>query len=414
MIGQGLLGILVMVGVAWALSESRSKIPWRLVVSGLALQFILALLLLRVAPVTRALQGLNDVVLALQNATLAGTSFVFGFLGGGAAPYESSYPQNSFVLAFQGLPLILLVSSLSALLFYWRVLPLVVRGFAWALRKTLGIGGAVGVAAAGNIFVGMIEAPLLIRPYLRELDRPGLFMVMTAGMATIAGNMFVLYATILGSVLPDAAGNLLTASVISAPAAIAIAALLVPGRSTGDDRLPDQTPSEAGSSAEAVVNGTLSGVTLVISVAATLVVAVALVALANQLVGLLPDVGGQALSLQRVLGWVLAPAAWLIGIPWTEALLAGELMGTKIVLNELVAYLELAALPDDRLTPESRLILIFGLCGFANFGSLGILLGGLASMIPERRAEIVALGPKSLLAGNLACFMTGAVAGLVT
>ena len=207
MIWQGALGLVVLIGVAWLLSEKRSAVPWRLVASGLALQFALALLLLRVEPVTAALQELNDLVLALQAATLSGTSFVFGFLGGGAAPFEVSYPQNAFVLAFQGLPLILVVSALSALLFYWRVLPLVVQGFAWALRKTLGLGGAVGVAAAGNVFVGMIEAPLLIRPYLKELDRPALFLVMTAGMATIAGNMFVLYATILGPVLPDAAGS---------------------------------------------------------------------------------------------------------------------------------------------------------------------------------------------------------------
>jgi len=401
--------------VAWLLSEKRAAVPWRLVASGLALQFALALLLLRVEPVAAALQRLNDLVLALQKATLSGTSFVFGFLGGGAPPFEVSYPQNAFVLAFQGLPLILVVSALSALLFYWRVLPLVVRGFAWALRKTLGLGGAVGVAAAGNVFVGMIEAPLLIRPYLKELDRPALFLVMTAGMATIAGNMFVLYATILAPVLPDAAGSLLTASVISAPAAVAVAALLVPGRFADDDgAASSDMAEEARSSAEAIVNGTLSGVTLVISVAATLVVAVALVALANQAIGLLPEVGGAALSLQRLLGWALAPVAWLLGIPWSEAVLAGELMGTKIVLNELVAYLQLASLPADGLSPHSRLILTYGLCGFANLGSLGILLGGLGAMVPERRSEIVALGPKSLLSGNLACFMTGAVAGLVT
>lgn len=411
---QGALGLVALVGVAWLLSERRAAVPWRLVASGLVLQFALALLMLRVGPVATALERLNDLVLALQAATVSGTSFVFGFLGGGAAPFEISYPQNAFVLAFQGLPLILVVSALSALLFYWRVLPLVVRGFAWALRKTLGLGGAVGVAAAGNVFVGMIEAPLLIRPYLKELDRPALFLVMTAGMATIAGNMFVLYATILGPVLPDAAGSLLTASVISAPAAVAIAALLVPGRFADDGEELADMADAAGSSAEAIVNGTLSGVTLVISVAATLVVAVALVALANQLIGLLPEVGGAALSLQRLLGWALAPVAWLLGIPWSEAVLAGELMGTKIVLNELVAYLEMAALPADSLSPQSRLILTYGLCGFANLGSLGILLGGLGAMVPERRSEIVALGPKSLLAGTLACFMTGAVAGLVS
>ncbi|MCG8546221.1 MAG: nucleoside:proton symporter [Alphaproteobacteria bacterium] len=410
---QGWLGVVFLLVLPWALSENRAAIPWRLVISGVVLQFALALLLLRVGPVATLLDSVNLVVLALQKSTLSGTAFVFGYLGGGAAPFETTFPENAFILAFQGLPLILLVSALSALLFYWRILPLVVRAFAWALRKTLGLGGAVGVAAAANIFIGMIEAPLLIRPYLRDMDRAGLFLVMTVGMATIAGNMFVLYATILTPVVADAAGNLLTASVISAPAAAAVSALLVPGRLTGEAAELADPANEANSSAEAVINGTIAGTKLVISVAATLIVAIALVGLINQLLALLPAVGGDTLSLQRILGWLLAPVVWLMGIPWSEAPLAGELMGTKIVLNELVAYLEMAALPSDSLSPQSRIILLYGLCGFANLGSLGILLGGLCAMLPERRSEIVALGPKSLLAGVLACFMTGAVAGLV-
>ncbi len=413
MVWQGALGIAVLLGLAWSIGEKRSAVPWRLVAGGLVLQFAVALLLLRVEAVEKAFEAVNRAVLAAQAATQEGTAFVFGYLGGGAPPFETAYPANAFILGFQGLPLILLVSALSALLFHWRVLPLIVRGFAWALRKTLGIGGSVGVAAAANVFVGMIEAPLLIRPYLRDMSRAGLFMVMTVGMATIAGNMFVLYATILAPVVPDAAGNLLTASLISAPAAIAVAALMVPG--TGGDKQAEVSLAggDAGSSMEALVKGTAAGVKLVISVAATLVVAVALVSLVNQLFGLLPAVGGEALSLQRLLGWVLAPVAWLLGVPWSEALLAGELMGTKIVLNELIAYLDLAALPADGLTAQSRLILTYALCGFANLGSLGILLGGLGAMVPERRADIIALGPKSLLSGNLASFLTGAVVGLV-
>lgn len=410
---QGALGIVVLMGLAWALSEGRGKVSWRLVVICVGLQLVLALLLLRAPPVAEALEALNIAVLALQQATLEGTAFVFGYLGGGEPPFDVAFPENSFILAFQGLPLILIVSALSALLFYWGILPFVVRGFAWALRKTLGLGGAVGVAAAANIFVGMIEAPLLIRPYLKNMSRSELYLVMTVGMATIAGNMFVLYATILSSAVPDAAGSLLTATVMSAPAAVAVAALMVPGHLTGEAAELDNPGGDAANSAEAVVNGTLSGITLVISVAATLIVVIALVGLVNQIIGILPDVGGEALSLQRVLGWCMAPLAWLMGIPWTEALVAGELMGTKIVLNELVAYLQLAALPDADLSPQSRLIMIYGLCGFANLGSLGILLGGLCAMVPERRSEIVALGPKTLISGNLACFLTGAMAGLV-
>lgn len=410
---QGALGILVLLGVAWAISENRMGISVRLIVAGVVLQFAIALLLLRVPPVTDVLALLNRAVEAMQQAMLSGTSFVFGYLGGGPAPFEATAPQNAFILATMGLPLILIVSALSALLFYWRVLPAIVRGFAWVLERSLGLGGAVGVAAAGNVFVGMIEAPLLIRPYLRDMNRASLFLVMTVGLATIAGNMFVLYATILSPVVADAAGTLMTASVISAPAAVAIAALMVPGDLTGEAVAQSDPSGAVGSAAEAIVNGTFAGLRLVVGVAAMLVVAIALVALANQVLGLLPDLGGAALTLQRILGWALAPVAWLIGIPWEEAALAGELMGTKIVLNELVAYVEMAALPPSSLSPRSDIILTYALCGFANLGSLGIMLGGLATMVPERRAEIVALGPKALLAGTIACFMTGAVAGLI-
>ena len=402
-----------MLGLAWAVSENRRAISVRVVASAMALQIVLAVLLLRVPPITVALSWLNRAVEALRQATHAGTSFVFGYLGGGPAPFEPTAPQNVFILATQGLPLILIVSALSALLFYWRILPKMVQGFAWLLERTIGIGGAVGVASSANVFVGMIEAPLLIRPYLRDMTRASLFLVMTVGMATIAGNMFVLYATILSPVLSDAAGTLMVASMISAPASVAIAALMVPGDYTGDaveQRGPDE---DATSAAEAIVNGTLNGVRVVVAVAVLLIVAIALVDLTNQVLGLLPEVGGFGLSLQRMLGWLLAPVAWLIGIPWAEAGLAGELMGTKVVLNELVAYLSMAELPEGALSPRSDKILTYALCGFANLGSLGILLGGLATMVPERRAEIVALGPKALIAGIIACFMTGAVAGIL-
>ena len=410
---QAALGLIVLLGFAWAVSEDRRAIPMRVVASAMALQFGLAVLLLRLPPVTAALSWLNKAVEALRQATIAGTSFVFGYLGGGPAPFEPTAPQNGFILATQGLPLILIVSALSALLFYWRILPKIVQGFAWLLERTIGLGGATGVASAANVFVGMIEAPLLIRPYLRDLTRAGLFLVMTVGMATIAGNMFVLYATVLSPVLTDAAGTLMGASVISAPASVAIAALMVPGDYTGDAVEQPGPGEDATSAVEAIVNGTLAGVRIIVAVAAVLIVAIALVHLANLFLSLLPEIGGFRLSLQRILGWLLMPVAWLIGIPWNEAGLAGELMGTKIVLNELVAYLSMAELPADALSPRSATILTYALYGFANLGSLGIMLGGLAALVPERRAEIVALGPKALVAGTVACFMTGAMAGLL-
>jgi CNT family concentrative nucleoside transporter len=414
------LGLLVLAALAYALSENRSAVPFRhhlkVAAAGLAVQLVLAVLFLKV-PIARDLfRALNGLVHALQAASESGTGFVFGFLGGGPLPFEETRPGASFVLAFRALPLILVVSALSALLFYWRVLPLIVRALSWLLQKSLGVGGAVGLGAAANVFVGMVEAPLLIRPFVARLSRGELFAVMTCGMATIAGTVLALYATILGPVLPDALGQLLVASILSAPAAITVARLMVPDAAPPTPAVLDRAACRAGASSamDAVTRGTLDGVKLLINVTAMLIVLVALVHLCNQVLALLPEVAGGALTLQRAFGWAFAPLAWLMGLPWDEAVTGGALIGTKTVLNELIAYLDLAALPDGTLSPRSRLILIYALCGFANFGSLGIMIGGLATLVPERRGEVVALGLKSLVAGTIATCMTGAVVGLLT
>ncbi len=407
-----MLGLVLITALAWALSEDRRAVRPRLILAGIALQVVLALLLLRLPPAKQAFMALNDLVLALQRATQAGTELVFGFLGGGAAPFETLYPEHSFVLAFRALPLLLVISALSALLFHWRILPVLVRGFAWALRHTLGTGGPLGLAAAANVFVGMTEAPLLIRPYLTGLSRSALFGVMTCGMATVAGTVMVLYASILAPVLPDAMGHILTASLISAPAALMIAGILVPESGPIDD-VPTTIARESRGAMDAITRGTLDAIPLWLNILAMLVVMVALVGLANELLGLLPAVAGEPLTAQRLLGWLMAPVVWVIGIPWSEAATAGALMGIKTVLNELVAYLELARLPDGALSPRSEIIMTYALCGFANFGSLGIMIGGLGAMAPERRPQIVALGMKSILAGTLATLMTGAVVALL-
>jgi CNT family concentrative nucleoside transporter len=407
-----LLGIAVLVLAAWAVSEDRARFPVRTVVTGIALQVVLALLLLKLALFGDIFLMLNGVITALQKATAAGTTFVFGYLGGGAAPYQPRGGASSFLLAFQALPLVLVISALSALLYHWRVLPLVVKGFAWALQKTLGIGGTAGVGTAANIFVGMVEAPLLVRPYMKTIGRSDLFVIMVAGMATIAGTVMVVYATFLKDIVPDAIGHLLTASILNAPAAVVIAKLMVPGGDApaeGDVKLGTAYQS----SMDAITTGTLDGLRLLLNIVAMLIVLVALVALANTALGLLPDFAGAPITLQRLMGYVMAPVAWLIGIPWSEAGTAGALLGTKVILNELIAYLDLAALPDGALGPASRLIMTYALCGFANFASLGIMIGGLGAMAPERRAEIVALGLKSILAGTLATCLTGAVVGLL-
>ena len=410
---QSAFGILVLLALAWAFSENRAHPPWRILLVGIGLQFGLAAALLWVPAVKGVFIGLNELLLSLEEATRAGTSFVFGYLGGDKLPYTENGAGTSFILAFRALPLVLLMSALSALLFYWRILPLIVRTFSRLLQKSLGIGGALALGAITNIFVGMVEAPLLVRPYLKAMSRSELFTLMTTGMATIAGTVMVVYASLLKDVLPDALGQILVASLISAPAAIVIATLLIPpaGKATAGELVP---PQRATSSMDAVTRGTLQGVELVINITAMLVVMIALVSLANMLIGVLPAVDGEPLTLQRLLGWLLAPLAWLIGIPWEQAPTAGTLLGTKTILNEFIAYVDLAALPADRLDARSRLILVYALCGFANFGSLGIMIGGIGTMVPERRAEIVALGLKSIVAGTLATCLTGAVVGVLT
>ena len=409
---QSLVGFCLLLCFAWAVSENRRKLVWRAILAGVALQFLLAAMFLKIPLFKRAFIALNDAVSAIEKATQGGTAFVFGYLGGGAVPFAEIHPEASFVLAFRALPLILVVSALSSLLFYWRVLPVVVKAFSKLLEKAMGIGGAVALGAAANIFVGMVEAPLLVRPYLAQMSRSELFITMSCGMAGIAGTVMVLYASILNPVVPDAMGHILIASIVSAPAAIVVSVLMVPperAMSTGE-LMP---PQSARSSMDAVTQGTMEGIKLLINVVAMLVVLVALVHLANQILGLAPNPEGKALTLQGVLGWIMAPVVWLVGVPWSEAQTAGALMGTKTVLNELVAYLDLARLTDAELSPRSRLLMTYALCGFANLGSLGILIGGMGAMVPERRDEIVSLGAKSIVAGTLATCLTGATVGVL-
>jgi concentrative nucleoside transporter, CNT family len=409
---QGAAGLSAILVFAWLISENRKRVPWRTVLAGLALTFAFALLLSRLTALQGALAAMNDGLAALEKATQSGTAFVFGYLGGGPAPFAASDPAASFILAFRALPLVLVISALSALLFHWGILPWIVRLFARLLQKTMGLGGAVGVSAAANVFVGMVEAPLVIRPYLVRLTRGELFIVMVCGMATIAGTVLVLYASILGPAVPGALAHLLIASLVSTPAAIVIAALMVPGESSSDDGLAEITASDR-SAMDAITRGTLEGLELLLNIVAMLVVFVALVSLVNAMLGLLPDMGGHSLTLERILGWVLAPLAWACGVPWSEAQVAGALLGKKTVLNELIAYLDMAKLPTSELSPRSKLLMTYALCGFANFGSLGILLGGMGAMVPERRGELVELGLKSIIAGLLATCLTAAVMSVV-
>lgn len=408
---QGLLGLLVFPGIAWLLSENRKNVKYIVALTGVAVQLCIAGILLFVPFVRTLFLHLNKAVLALEAATKAGTSFVFGYIGGGTPPFLMQDPGASFILAFQALPLVLVIGALSSLLFYWRILPVVVKAFSFLLQKTMNIGGALGLGASTTIFLGMIEAPLLIKPYLRSMTRSELFSLMTAGLTCIAGTVMVLYATILKGVIPDPLGHILAASFIHVAAAITISRIMVPetAEETSGSFIPQQS---ATSSMDAVAKGTFDGLHLLLNIIAMLVVMVALVHLSNLIIGLLPDVNGQPLTLQRLLGFIMAPVVWLFGIPWHEAQAAGYLMGTKTVLNELLAFLEMAKLPAEALDVRSRLIMTYALSSFANFGSLGILIGGLGSLAPERRDEIAGLGMKAIMAGTLATCMTGAVIGI--
>jgi len=425
---QSAFGVLALLGIAWASSENRRAVSLRQAAIGLAVTFLTAVALTKLPIVAHAFGVINDAVGAISAASRAGTSFVFGYLGGGALPFDLKAPGADFILAFQALPIVLVMSVLTTLLFYWRILPPVVRGMAWLLERTLGVGGAVGLSTAANIFLGMVEAPLFIRPYLVQLTRSELFLVMTGGMAGIAGTVLVLYATLLAPLIPDAAAHFVIASVLGAPAAILVSLIMVPeanSKHTGGTPeapavaagAPQVAPDPglaASSTMDAIVKGTTAGLELLLNIVAMLMVLVALVYLANAVLGLLPNIGGAAISLQRMLGYAMAPVCWLMGLPWPQAVTAGSLMGVKTVLNELIAYVDLSKLGPDALDPRSRLIMLYAMCGFANFGSLGIMIGGLGTMAPQRRDEINALGLKSIVSGTLTTCLIGAIVGVLS
>jgi CNT family concentrative nucleoside transporter len=412
---QSAFGVFALLGIAWIVSEDRRGVAWTQAAVALLVTFVTAVVLLKVPAAARAFGAINNAVDAIAAASKAGTSFVFGYLGGGQLPFELKVPGAEFVLALQALPIVLVMSVLTTLLFYWGILPPVVRGFSWVLERTLKVGGAVGLSTAANIFLGMVEAPLFIRPYLARLTRSELFIVMTGGMAGIAGTVLVLYATLLGSVVPNAAAHFVIASVMGAPAAILVSLIMVPETSEQRTGGEVEEAKVASSTMDAIVRGTATGLELLLNICAMLIVLVALVHLANAIIaGLLPEVAGAPITLQRLLGYVMAPVCWLLGIPWSEAATAGGLMGIKTILNELIAYVELSKLPPEALDARSRLIMLYAMCGFANFGSLGIMIAGLGTMAPSRRDDVISLGLKSIVSGTIATCVMGAIVGVLT
>ncbi|MBN8873692.1 MAG: nucleoside:proton symporter [Rhodospirillales bacterium] len=403
-------GLCVLLLIAFLCSEDRARIPWRTVAGGMILQLLFAALLLGIPAATRAMFVLNEVATALHTATQAGTRFVFGYLAGPPLPFTEAQQGSAYILAFDVLPLVLTISALGTLLFHWGILQRITAVFAWMLRRVLGIGGALALGAAVHVFVGMVEAPLLVRPYLARMQRGELFALMSCGMAGVAGTVMVIYAAFLSPLVPNALGNILIASIISTPAALAIAALMVPfdQPEPGEARLVVNNPPV--NAIDALVKGTLDGIPILTAILAMLLVAVALVTLVNMALGHLAW-DGTPLTLQRIFALPFRPVMWIIGVPWAETGTAATLMATKTVLNEFVAYLNFSQMPPDTVSPRTRMILTYALCGFANFGSLGIMVGGLGAMIPERRHEIVGLGLRSILSGTLATCMSGAIAG---
>jgi len=415
---RGIFGIALLLALAWALSEDRRERPgWRWIAGALALQFVLAVMIVRVPFVWDIVTLANESVAAIERATLAGSSYMFGYLGGADLPFElKEGAQPPLIIAFQILPLVIVFSALAALLWHWGVLRWLVNGLSFLLRRSLGVSGVVGLSGGANMFLGVVESPLVVRAYFSRMSRAELFQVMVLAMATISGAILILYATTLRETVPDAVGHMISASLVSLPAALLIAKLMVPGSAgeQGTEADTEDVGLKYDNSIDAIVKGTMDGMQLFLAVIAVIIVVFALVALTDQVLALLPMVGDEPLTLKRLFGWLLAPFMWAIGVPWAEAQAAGGLMGTKAILNEYVAYLELAALPEGTLGPRSLLIVTYALCGVANLASVGLLVSTIGTLCPERRAEAAGLGIKSWIAGNLASAMTGAWIGLVT
>ena len=411
-------GLVVLVALAFALSENRAGRPsvkW--IAGALGLQAALALLIIRVPFVWAAMGYLNEGISAIERATLKGSSYMFGYLGGAALPFElKEGALPPLIIAFQILPLVIVFSALAAVLWHWGILRAAVNCLSLLLRRTLGVSGVVGLAGGANMFLGVVESPLTIRAYFERVSRAELFQIMVLAMSTISGAVLVLYATTLRETVDNPVGHMIAASLVSLPAALLIAKLMVPG--SAEDEATAAEDGEIGlkyeSSIDAVVKGTMDGMQLFLSVLAIIIVVFALVALSDEALSLLGLVGEEPLTLKRVFGWLFAPLMWLIGVPWGEAATAGGLMGTKAILNEYVAYLELAALDEGALGGRSLLIATYAMCGFANLASIGLLVSTIGTLCPERRAEAAGLGIKSWIAGNIATAMTGAWIGLLT
>ena len=407
---QIFIGFIGLVALAIPFSDNFKTINYRYVLYGILAQIILAVILLKLPFVVSFFEILGNGVVILQQATQEGANFVFGY-----PPTDSSTPYRSLLetFAFGVLPYIIVMACISAILWYWGVLPFIVNLISRACQKLFIIGGPVGLGAAANIFVGQVEAPLLIRPYVSKLSNKELLILMTAGMATVAGSVMVALIAILESsfINQNLIQHFITASVLSVPAAIMYANIMIPSN-TITDFDENKVPKVYNSTMDAVTRGSSDGASIAFSVGTILIAVIALVFIANSILGFVSSQFGFDLSIEIILGYLFAPIAWLMGIPWDEAIIAGELLGIKTTLNEFVAYPGLAALDDGELSERSKLITFYSLCGFANLSSVGILISGITAMAPERKDDLIKVSLKALVGATLASCMTGLIVGI--
>ena len=412
---QIIVGFIGLVCIAIPFSQNRSSINYRHIVAAIFLQITLAFALLKVPFIVQIFAYLSEGVTALQAATQEGAEFVFGYLSNSStSPFEISGTGNSMIFAFQILPLIIVISSLSALLWFWNVLPLIIRAISKIFEKLFNIGGPIGLGATANIIMGQVEAPLLVRPYLAKMTEKELLILMTAGMSTVSGSIMIALVSMLAPQFPgiNLIQHLVSASILSIPAAIMYANIMIPSSEvTNFDG--NTVPKVYDSSMDAITRGTRDGLDICLNVGAILIAFIALVSLLNSLLGILGGwMGMSDLSLQLILGYLFFPIVWLMGVPLSETLASAELLGLKTALNEFVAYGALANLETGVLSDRSKLITLYALCGFANFSSVGILVSGISAMAPERKNDLIKVSIKALIGATLASCMTGLVIGI--
>ena len=412
---QIIVGFIGLVCIAIPFAQNRSSINYRYIFVAIIFQIILAFALLKIPFIVQTFAYLSDGVTALQSATQEGAQFVFGYLSNtSSSPFESSGAGNSMIFAFQILPLIIVISSLSALLWFWNILPLIIRAISKVFEKLFNIGGPIGLAATANIIMGQVEAPLLVRPYLSKMSEKELLILMTAGMSTVSGSIMIALVSMLQPQFPDInlIQHLVSASILSIPAAIMYANIMIPSAEvTNFDG--GSVPKVYDSSMDAITRGTRDGLDICLNVGAILIAFIALVSLLNSILGIAGGwIGISDLSLQLILGYMFFPIVWLMGVPLSETLASAELLGLKTALNEFVAYGALANVEPGVLSERSKLITLYGLCGFANFSSVGILVSGISAMAPERKNDLIKVSLKALIGATLASCMTGLVIGI--